>query len=139
MLKTINRPDDTIKLAGCEIGSSSRVTFDLVGFDFGPFTARLQQSERGEFTVTPDRGETLDAINGTTFTIDYAPVEYGRQCRARLIINTPQRAVSESYYTCQAAVPNPLANGVLYYQLHHLLHSGPITSLACRRDHVARS
>ena len=94
MLKTINRPDDTIKLAGCEIGSSSRVTFDLVGFDFGPFTARLQQSERGEFTVTPDRGETLDAINGTTFTIDYAPVEYGRQCRARLIINTPQRAVS---------------------------------------------
>ena len=26
---TINRPDDTIKLAGCEIGTSSQVTFDL--------------------------------------------------------------------------------------------------------------
>jgi len=83
------RPDDTIKLAGCEIGSSSRVTFDLVAD--GPFTARLQQSERGEFSVTPERGE-LDPVNGTTFAVDYAPVEYGRQCRARLIINTPQRA-----------------------------------------------
>ena len=90
-LLTINRPDDTIKLAGCEIGSSSRVTFDLVAD--GPFTARLQQSERGEFSVTPERGE-LDPVNGTTFSVDYAPVEYGRQCRARLIINTPQRAVS---------------------------------------------
>ena len=88
-------PDDVIKISGCEIGSSSIVSFALCGPNGDvSFTAGFLQGSDDAFEITPTSGTLLDSDkNGTEFTITYRPRVYGRSPKARLVISTSEKMV----------------------------------------------
>lgn len=91
------RPDDIIKLPGCQIGEVSKVTFDLFSPEARslPFTAGLVAASSPEFTIEPTQGQLETADDGgTQFTVCYSPIVYGKKCRGRVVINTPTQTVS---------------------------------------------
>ena len=91
------KPDDIIKLPGCEIGDTSKVTFDLYSSEEKPipFTAGLVAASSVEFKIEPKEGQLETVENGgTQFTVSYSPTIYGKKCRGRLMINTPAQTVS---------------------------------------------
>ena len=129
------KPDDIIRLPGCEIGQTSVVTFDLFSSDQSsiPFTAGLVTGSSPEFTVSktlslcysyyvesvfqrhfklePSEGELLPADEGgTKFTITYSPQIYGKKCKARFMINTPQQTV-------RTPIDVALTNDVMFHAI----------------------
>ena len=88
--------DDVIRINGCEIGSSSVVSFQLFGQTGDvQFTAGFLQGSDAEFELTPTSGTLLES--GTNFTVTYRPRIYGRQPKARLVISTSEKTVIISY------------------------------------------
>ncbi|CAE7235217.1 CFAP47, partial [Symbiodinium sp. KB8] len=84
-------PDDTITIeAG--LGKLGAVSFALTNQlpEPAPFRARLTLDSSPEFSVSPASGELAgQGSQGTVFTVTFAPTEYGKPCRARLVVDTP--------------------------------------------------
>jgi len=88
-------PDDIIRISGCEIGSSSSVTFQLFGQNGSvKFTAGFLKGSDSEFELSPTSGTLLES--GTDFTVTYRPRIYGRQPKARLVISTSEKTVKNT-------------------------------------------
>ena len=96
------KPDDVIKITGCEIGSSSMVSFDLYSTDEQEirFTSGFLEGSDPEFQIEPAGG--FLTAEGTRFTITYRPKIYGKRPTARLVINTSEKTVRNDFKTIRA-------------------------------------
>ena len=92
-------PDDVIKIPGCEIESSSMVSFDLYSTDEKEirFTSGFLEGSDPEFQIEPAGG--FLTLEGTRFTITYRPKIYGKRPAARLVINTSEKTVRYDFNT----------------------------------------
>ena len=89
-------PDDTITIEA-NLRQTSSVTFRLSnrGPDYAPFQAFFSTDSAETLSVSPAHGLLAPAgTEGTQFVVTFAPLEYGKLQRGRLVIMTEEMQLS---------------------------------------------
>jgi hypothetical protein len=89
-------PDDTITIEA-NLRQTSSVTFRLSnrGPDYAPFQAFFSTDSAETLSVSPAHGLLAPSTTeGTQFSVSFAPLEYGKLQRGRLVIVTEEMQLS---------------------------------------------